>query len=179
MWDLPGPGIKPVSLALAVRFLSIGPSWKSWIMSLSTFKRKYKPFGGGYIYLLGWGIHLVWSESDKNVLVAQSYPTLGNPMDCGPPGSSAHGILQARILEWVAMPSSRGFSQPMDWAHVSYVCCIGRQLLYHGCHPGSPMTDGPYSSGSELELWEIQEFKIPTGSSGSLWRYFVKAGKIG
>ena len=38
----------------------------------------------------------------------QSCPTLCDPMDCSPPGSSAHGILQARILEWVAMPSSRG-----------------------------------------------------------------------
>ena len=39
---------------------------------------------------------------------AQSCPTLCNPMDCSPPGSSVHGILQARTLEWVAMPSSRG-----------------------------------------------------------------------
>ena len=39
----------------------------------------------------------------------QSYLTLCNPMDCSPPCSSVHGILQARILEWVAMPSSRGF----------------------------------------------------------------------
>ena len=40
----------------------------------------------------------------------QSYPTLCDPMDCSPPDSSVHGILQARILEWVAMPSSRGSS---------------------------------------------------------------------
>ena len=40
----------------------------------------------------------------------QSYPTLCDPMDCSPPGSSVHGILQARILEWVATPSSRGSS---------------------------------------------------------------------
>ena len=40
-------------------------------------------------------------------LVAQLCPTLCDPMDCGPPGSSVHGILQARLLEWVAMPSSR------------------------------------------------------------------------
>ena len=40
----------------------------------------------------------------------QSCLTLCNPMDCSPPGSSVHGILQARKLEWVAMPSSRGFS---------------------------------------------------------------------
>ena len=47
-------------------------------------------------------------------LVAQSYPTLCDPIDCSPPGSSVHGIFQARILEWVAMPSSRGSSQPRD-----------------------------------------------------------------
>ena len=41
-------------------------------------------------------------------------PTLCNPMDCSPPSSSVHGILQARILEWVAISSSRGYSQPRD-----------------------------------------------------------------
>ena len=46
--------------------------------------------------------------------VAQSCPTLCNPMDCCPPGSSVHGILQARILEWVAFPFSRGSSKPRD-----------------------------------------------------------------
>ena len=45
---------------------------------------------------------------------------LYNPMDCSPPGSSLHGILQARILEWVAMPSSRGSSQPRDWNFISW-----------------------------------------------------------
>ena len=40
-------------------------------------------------------------------------------MDCSPPGSSVHGILQARILEWVGMPSSRGSSQTRDWTYVS------------------------------------------------------------
>ena len=44
------------------------------------------------------------------VLVVQSCPTLCNSMDCSPPGSPVHGILQARILEWVAIPFSRGFS---------------------------------------------------------------------
>ena len=47
-------------------------------------------------------------------LVTQSCPTLYNPMDGSPPGSSVHGILQARILEWVAIPSSRGSSPPRD-----------------------------------------------------------------
>ena len=67
----------------------------------------------------------------------QLCPTLCNPMDCSPPGSSVHGILQARILEWVAVPSSRGPSQSRDWTRVSYVSCIGRQVLYHWCHLSS------------------------------------------
>ena len=51
--------------------------------------------------------------------VAQSYLTLCDLMDCSPPGSSVHWIFQARILEWVAVPSSRGSSQPRDPTHVS------------------------------------------------------------
>ena len=54
----------------------------------------------------------------------QSCPALCDPMDCSPPGSSVPGILQARILEWVAMPSSRGSSQPRDQTHVSFISCI-------------------------------------------------------
>ena len=50
------------------------------------------------------------------MLVAQSRPTLCDPMDCSPPGSSVHGILQARILEWVTTSFSRGTSQPMSWS---------------------------------------------------------------
>ena len=61
----------------------------------------------------------------------QSCPTLCDPMDCSLPGSSVHGILQARILEWVAMPSSRGSSRPRDRTQVSHVSCTGRQILYH------------------------------------------------
>ena len=58
-------------------------------------------------------------EKWKNMLVAQPCPTLCDPIDCSPPGSSVHGILQVRILECVAMPSSRGSSQPRDWTQVS------------------------------------------------------------
>ena len=55
------------------------------------------------------------------VLVAQLCPTLCNSMNCSLPGSSIHGILQARILEWVATPCSRGSSQPRDWTQVSWI----------------------------------------------------------
>ena len=61
------------------------------------------------------------------VLVTQSCPTLCNSTDCSPPGSPVHGILQARILEWVAISLSRGSSRLRDLIHVS---CIGRRILY-------------------------------------------------
>jgi len=53
------------------------------------------------------------------------------PYTLSPLGSSVHRIFQARILEWVAMPSSRGSFLPRGWTHVSYVSCIGKQVLYH------------------------------------------------
>ena len=55
------------------------------------------------------------------VKVAQSRLTLCDPMDCSPPGPSVHGILQARILEWVAVPFSRESSQPRNWTQVSSI----------------------------------------------------------
>ena len=60
-----------------------------------------------------------------------SCPTLCNSMDCRPPGSSVHGIVQARILEWVAMPFSRGSSGPRDQTPGSCISCTDRQTLYH------------------------------------------------
>ena len=67
------------------------------------------------------------------VLVAQLCLILCNPMDCSPPGSSVHGILQARILEWVAMPSTRGSFRPRN---LTWVSCIAGGL-YHLSHQGS------------------------------------------
>ena len=52
---------------------------------------------------------------------AQSLQTLCDPVDCSPPGSSVHGILQARVLEWITMPSSKGSSQPRDRTLLSYI----------------------------------------------------------
>ena len=58
-------------------------------------------------------------------------------MDCSLLGSSVHGILRARTLEWIAMPFSRGSSQPRDQTLRSYISCIGRQVLYHEHHLGN------------------------------------------
>ena len=56
------------------------------------------------------------------------------PWTVSPPGSSVHGIFQMRILEWVVMPSSRGYFWPRDRTLVSYVSCVGKQFLYHWAH---------------------------------------------
>ena len=58
----------------------------------------------------------------------QSCLTLCDPMDHSPPGSHVRGMLQARIPEWVTMPSSRGSFQPRAGTCISYVSCIGRQV---------------------------------------------------
>ena len=70
------------------------------------------------------------------VLVAQPCPTLCDPMDCSLLGSSVHGIFQARILEWVAIPFLRGSYWPRDWTQVS---CIAVRFFYHLSHRGSPV----------------------------------------
>ena len=60
-------------------------------------------------------------ESENGSEVAQSFPTLIDPMDCSPPGSSVHGIFQARVLEWVAIPFSRASSRLRDQTQVSHI----------------------------------------------------------
>ena len=68
-----------------------------------------------------WAKRKFWVISERESEVAQSCPTLCNPMDCSPPGSSVHGILQARVLEWVAISFSRGSSRPRDRTQVSHI----------------------------------------------------------
>ena len=69
------------------------------------------------------------------LFIAQSCPTLCDAMDYSPTGSSVHGILQARILKWVAMPFSRGIFQIQgsNRGLLHY-----KQILYHLSHQGSP-----------------------------------------
>ena len=76
---------------------------------------------------------------------AQSSLTLCDPMDCNPPVPPVHEILPARILEWVAISSSRGSLQPRDQTQVS---CIGRQILYHWANrevPKGILSNGYFS----------------------------------
>ena len=80
-----------------------------------------------YVFLCIWKLRMLMSwlfcvyEVKLKVLVIQSCPTLWDPVDCSPPGSSIHGILQVRILEWVAIPFSRGPSRPRDQTWVSHI----------------------------------------------------------
>ena len=67
------------------------------------------------------------------------------------------GILQARILEWVALPSSRGSSWPSNWTCVSYVCCIGRRVLYHWHHLGGPLNDTHTHTHTHTHIYRERE----------------------
>ena len=89
-------------------------------------------------------------------------PTLCDPMDCSPPGSSIHGIPQARTLEWIAISSSKGSSWPRDRTHVSCISCTGRWRLHQwaiwepdGCWPS-----GKNSSKVATELVRPQGCQI-------------------
>ena len=84
-------------------------------------------------------------------------PTLCDPMDCSPPGSSVHGILQAKILEWVVMPSSRGSFQPRDRTFIS--CLLHLQV---GSLPLAPPGKPPKLLGFVL-------FRIHQSGSGRLY----------
>ena len=71
-----------------------------------------------------------WTGKQCNITRhAQSCSTLCNPMNCSPPGSSVHGILQAKLLEWVAISSSKGFSWPRYWTHVSCISCTAGEFF--------------------------------------------------
>ena len=88
--------------------------------------------------------------------VAQLCLTLCNTMACSPPGSSDHGIHQARILEWVAMPSSRGSSRPRDQTCVSCISCIAGRF--------SDPLGSPHLGGKMSETHTWQDFS--GGSDG-------------
>ena len=104
-----------------------------------------------------------WSE------VAQSCPTLCDPVDCSIPGSSVHGILQARILEWVTISFSRGTSRPRDQTWASRIegrrfnlwatreALISREIL----NPFR-VTSDPQDSQKSLVKWVIHGIELPS-----------------
>ena len=113
--DLPNPGIKPRSSALRVDSLPAELPGKPPVSFYSRILISHENEGARMCVLNRFQLCL----------------TLCDPLNCSPPDSCVHGILQARILEWVAILPSRGSSQPRDRTQVSYVSCIGRWVLYH------------------------------------------------
>ena len=105
--DLPDPWIEPVSplslFCIAGEFFTAEPPGKPLsFIDFSTTQTESRMVTVNYC----------WSE------VAQSCPTLCNPVDCSLPGSSNHGIFQARVLEWVVISFSMESSQPRGWTQV-------------------------------------------------------------
>ena len=108
-------------------------------------------------------------------LVAKSCPTLCNPMDYSPPGSSVHGIFQARILEWVAISFSRGSSWPRDQTCVS---CIVRQTLYLGSQVQSLQVCKVQPNKGQLRLKETRQTHFPVGKGSKILKTCFKTTTI-
>ena len=127
----------PLNFVINLKLLWKIKSWEKYCWSLtffsavSTWKSLTVPVIFWFEQPNAWcmGMHAKSPQSGLN---------LCNPMDCSSPGSSVHGILHERILDWVAISYSRGSSQPRNRTHVSYVSCIGRWVLYHYHHLGRP-----------------------------------------
>ena len=100
---------------------------------------------------MGRYIYLCWCS------VGQLCPAVCDPMDYSPPGSSVHGISQARVLGWVAIFFFRGSSRPRDWI---CVFCIGRQILYAE-PPGKPQICLSVQFSSVQSLSHVRLFATP------------------
>ena len=122
---------KTLKITLTKR-MALQKVW-GWGRNLSTHFRQGYPKQELYVCISGKCLH-------RWVLLLQSCLTLCDPTDCNPPGSSVHGILQARIQEWIDMPSSKGSFWPRDWTCVSYIYLhwqVGSlPLARPGKHPG-------------------------------------------
>ena len=92
-------------------------------------------------------------------VLIQSCLTLCNPTNSSTPSSSVHGIFQARSLEWVAMSSSRGSSQPRDGNQIS---CVGRWVLYHWATTGAPFW---YYSRPKLYAFYRNPYQSPCATT--------------
>ena len=123
MWDFSSPTRNGTLGVLATRL-----SGKSFFEVLS--------------YYLSPPQHCSWGEPSSilhqfslwKYIYAQSHPTLCNPRDCSPSGSSVHAIFQVRIQEWIAISYSKGSFCPRDRTFIS---CIGQWILYHWHQLGS------------------------------------------
>ena len=104
--------------------------WKTDSSKSTAGSEGHSP-GRHWPYCPGIGLaSLFCSWSFCSAQSVQFYLTLCEPRDYSLPGSPVHGILQARILEWAVMPSSRGSSLPRDWTRNSWVSCISGRFFF-------------------------------------------------
>ena len=128
---------------MAARCIDHNSPWKGQKFSVTQTKQK-----GAFIKrVVTSDKALAWFKISPLWVCTQSYPTLCNPMDCKTSGVSVHGISQARILESVAISSSRGSSLPMNQTPISCVSCTGRQIFFNN-----------------LATWEAHAKHIASGS---------------
>ena len=119
LWQLPVHSGWPHSPAQAV----LGEQM-TWVLVTDPSPIMSKDYSQSFIRTIRWRM-CFWFTCMRAKLL-QSSLTLCHPMDCSSPGSSVHGILQVRVLEWVAISPSRGSFQPRYQTHI----CIVRQILY-------------------------------------------------
>ena len=108
------------------------------------------------------------------VLVVQSCLTLRNPMDCSPPGSSVHGILQARILAWVVLNSLLQGIFSTQGSNPGLQHC--RQVLYHLSHQGSPYNFWLFL-WSHVHNWERTTGQLAQSIHYGLWIGVIRASR--
>ena len=100
---------------------TVRPSWCLWwICSVASFNPTAECCCFSLSFFLGGGIVFLFEKKSETVTHSVMSNSL-NVTDCSPPGSSVHGILHARILEWIAIPFSRGSPLLRDWTRVSFI----------------------------------------------------------
>ena len=120
-----------------------------------------------YILQIIWHYNFPWWNTVLMRACAKSLqlcPTLWNPTDCSLPGSTAHGILLARILDWGTMPSSTPSSWPREQTFISYFSCIGSQGLYLWSHLGSLLNCITFAQWDSQFLMGIDGSFLPRAS---------------
>ena len=132
-----------------------------------------------HLYASIWFSH----QTNSKVLVTQLCPTLLDLMVCSPPGSSVHGILQAKLLEWVAIPFSKGSSRLRDWNCFSCVSSLGRWILYYHTTRGITKSETGLSNWACTHTyieWNIpnkssfeEEYPFPPSSPGRLGAHLI------
>ena len=135
-----------------LHWFSAHQRWRGQKSSAGTVQLGHRgrwPWGASKVGLRRWLYHLFLPSVCVHAKLLQSCPTECYTMDCSKPGSSVYEILQARVLEWVAMPSSRGSSQHRDQSQVS---CIATHIFYHWATGEAPKYRWVHANSEKVEI---------------------------